>query len=231
MHRILIWLVLVFVKLLIVPVFAVSGDDQGGMILNATSFPKAGEPLEVCLLRAEETATVVLSDDLEEVLGFWERSCLPKGLSCDPLNDGHPRAVQGCGPSGECFGPSLLCCDLSVELSIIGRYGRFMLYRQVAGEEYLPLGLFTDIPVCTVMTDHGVPMSRVDDAPLYLVRFEVGGIYAQVPGKARLTETTRLVFADRQVRSKGNQVRYKLVVFDPGSGSPSKIHTSDWLYW
>jgi len=231
MHRILIWLVLVFVTLLIVPVFVLSDEDRGAMILNATSFPTAGAPLEVCLLRSEETATVVLSDDLDEVLGFWEHACLSKGLSCESLNDGHSRDVKGCGPTGDCFAPSLLCCDLSMELSIVGRYGRFMLYRQVAGGEFQEIGLFSDIPVCTVMTAHEVPMSRVDDAPLYLVRFEIGGIYAQVPHKAKLTETTRLVFADRQVRSKGDAVRYKLVVFDPGSGAPSIIHNSAWLYW
>lgn len=231
MRRILIWLVLVFMKLLIAPLFVLSDEGRGGMILNATSFPKAGTPLEVCLLRSEETATVVLSDDLEEVLGIWEHVCLPEGLSCDSLSDGHPRVVQGCGPTGNCFGPSLLCCDLSMELSIVGRYGRFMLYRQVAGGEFQELGLFSDIPVCTVTTEHDAPMSRVDDAPLYLVRFEMGGIYAQVPHKARLTETTRLVFADRQVHSEGSAVRYKLVVFDPGSGAPHTIHSSDWLYW
>lgn len=195
----------------------------------AFGLPEPGETPEVTLLVSENRVAIMLSDDLSSLLDTQSRYCLDKAIG-SPFEGGLLYDIMPCGEPGQpCLGASRLLCDLCGTLMAAGRYGDFLLYRQVGDAPFEEVGFISGDLACVVSMQQGHPVSHISSPPLYLVSFTPTALLPKWPETLHLQGTLRLVWADPRPLGKEEKVRYRILTFDD-KGNPGQIHTSHWLF-
>lgn len=124
------------------------------------------------------------------------------------------------------------CSGFCDKLKAANRYGRFIVYRQTEGKDFVQVGPLVDTFFCyrgpkIDLGSQSIEPDILDDPYIYLVNPDPmwvlpNSIESEVSGP-------RLVYADPYPLKAGTMVRYQLVQVDPVSGEGVAVHYSQWL--
>lgn len=175
---------------------------------------------------ADHRPVLVLSDDLSPE--FESLSCRARVPFCDTQTYGiiGDQGSPPCIRDNELTFYSCPACT-TIRTKIVAR--QFIVYRQESGRDFIQISPLIDNFFCfTDFTDKLVAVDHLQD-PFITLMDIAREVVTGVSDPVAAGEGIRILFKDRYPFRAGSNLRYKLVSFNPESGEPEKIYTSNWV--
>ncbi len=169
---------------------------------------------------------LVLSDDLAAEIA--DISCESKIPYCDMHTYGTigEPGVSPCIRDNELTFYACPACSM-IATKVIA--ANFIIYRQKSGHDFVQISPLVEGFHClTDFTDKDVAVDHLQD-PFITIMNLAQEVVTGVDDPAATGTGTRILFKDRYPCKTGSSLRYKLVSFNPETGEPEKIYTSNWL--
>ncbi|NUN96084.1 MAG: hypothetical protein HUU16_07900, partial [Candidatus Omnitrophica bacterium] len=163
---------------------------------------------------------LVLSEDLTGKINLDNR-CNVQFPDC--------RETQGEG----CLRPfTFFCTGICDELKAANQYGKFIVFRQEEGKDFVQVSPLIDTFWCyreeTKPAGGGLISQEILDDPFVFLAAPNPSFIFPVPIRPEVSGL-RLLFADNYPCRRGSKVRYQVMVVDPITGEGTAMHTSNWL--